>query len=68
MYYDSLFTEKETSGQVRYKYCREPIIRRNSWISHKRASDVGVKSHEVERREQTGFASCMLVEINNSRT
>jgi len=65
MYCDSLFTEKEISGQVRYKYCREPIIRR---ISHEKASNVGVKSHEVERGVEIGFASCMLVEINNSCT
>jgi len=61
---NSLFIEKETSGRVRYKYCRESIIRRNSQISHGGASDIGVKSHKVER----GFASCMFVEINNSST
>jgi len=68
MYYDNLFSEKETSEQVRYKYCKEPIIRRNSRISHEGAVDVGVKSHEVERGVETSFASYMLVELNNSRT
>jgi len=68
MYYDSLFIEKKTFGRVRYKYCREPIIRQNSQISHEGASDVRVKSQEVEREVETGFASCMFVEINNSCT
>jgi len=68
MYCDSLFINKETSGWVRYKYCMELIIGRNSRISYEGASDVGVKSHEVERGVETNFASCMLVEINNSCT
>jgi len=61
MYYDSLFSEKETSRRVRYKYCRELVIRRNSRISHG-ALDVGVKSHEVERG---GGGLCILHVVRN---
>ena len=68
MYCDSLVIEKETSGQVRYKYRKELIMGWNSQASHKRASDVVVKSHEVEKGVETSFVSCMLVEMSNSRT
>jgi len=68
MYVIVYLLRKKTFGRVRYKYCREPIIRWNSRISHEGVSDVGVKSLEVERGVETGFASCMFVEINNSCT